>query len=71
MKDCKAQKSESTGANKDSKVTPPNKPTQAKLTSKAAGVTEVCTDSTVPLDYLLSSSGLESTYQCCPCNGQG
>ena len=59
MKDCKAWKSESTGANKDSKVTPANKPSQAKLTSKAVGVTEVCTNSTVPLDYLPSFSGLK------------
>jgi len=59
MKDCKARKSESTGVIKDNKSFPANTLTHAKLPNKPAGVTVVCTDSTAPLDYLLSSSGSE------------
>jgi len=59
MKDCKARKTENTGANKDSNVLPANAYTQAKLPSKSADVTVVCTDSTIPIDYLLSSSDSE------------
>jgi len=59
MKDCRVRKSESAGVSKDSKVTPTNNPTQSKLQNKAAGITVVCTDSNVPLDYLLSSSDSE------------
>ena len=60
MKDCKVHKGESSGTSRNtSKVPPSMSSAQTKIPNKPAGVTVVCSDSTVPLDYLLSSSDLE------------
>ena len=57
MKDCKVHKSKSSATSRNtSKVPPFMASAQTKIPNKPAGVTVICSDSIVPLDYLLSSS---------------